>query len=684
MANRLADEKSPYLLQHADNPVDWHPWGEEALALAVAEDKPIFLSVGYATCHWCHVMAHESFEDPEVAALLNRHFVPIKVDREERPDLDEVYMSVCNALTGRGGWPLSVFLTPETKPFYAGTYFPKQTRGGMPGFIPVLTELSKRWNSPERERMVQAAEDITRSLTPQPDPAGSLGQADLQAAQQMLASGFDSQWGGFGQAPKFPSPHQLTFLLRHYLREGDDRSLAMVEQTLSAMRDGGMFDQVGFGFHRYSVDQQWLVPHFEKMLYDQATLAVAFLETYQATGKERYANAAREIFTYVLRDMTSPEGAFYSAEDADSEGEEGLFYVWRPLEVAEVLGGELGGLFSQFYGLSEQGNFEHNTSIPHRRVELADFARAKGMEPAELAERLEEARIKLFEHREERIHPLKDDKVLTAWNGLMIAALSMGARVLGDDAYYQAAQAAARFVLGEMSGPGGRLARRWREGQVAGTGFLEDYAFMAWGLIELYQAGFDPWALEEALRLSRLAVDMFGDERHGGFFFTASDSEELVIRGKEAYDGAIPSGNSVMALNLLRLARLTGDTSLEEAGNAVLAAFAAKVARAPIAYTFLLSALDFGLGPASEVVLVGKPGDPRLDSLLNVLRQGLRPRQVVLLKPGGQDDARLAELAPYSAEMTDMDGGPAAYVCQNFACQRPVNDPRALADLCAS
>ena len=330
MANRLAGEKSPYLLQHADNPVDWRPWGEEALEAARREDKPIFLSIGYATCHWCHVMAHESFEDPEVAELLNRLFVPIKVDREERPDLDEVYMSVCQALTGGGGWPLSVFLTPQGKPFYAGTYFPKQTRGGMPGFIQVLGELGKRWNSPERERMVAAAEEITKAITPQPDPAGSLGLGEIGRAYRQLAGGFDKRWGGFGQAPKFPSPHQLTFLLRHHVRTGDSDALAMVEKTLTAMRDGGMFDQVGFGFHRYSVDAQWLVPHFEKMLYDQALLAIAYLEAFQVTGQPAYADTAREIFSYVLRDMTSPQGAFYSAEDADSEGAEGLFYVWRP------------------------------------------------------------------------------------------------------------------------------------------------------------------------------------------------------------------------------------------------------------------------------------------------------------------------------------------------------------------
>ncbi len=450
--NQLIHEKSPYLLQHAGNPVDWYPWKEEAFQKAREEGKPVFLSIGYATCHWCHVMAHESFEDEEVARLLNDSFVSIKVDREERPDIDHLYMSVCQALTGQGGWPLSIFMTPEGNPFFAGTYFPKTTRMGLIGFRELLQRIAQMW-AQERERLQQSGEEIRRAIQQEITakmPGTALNEKLLEKAYGQFLQTFDPVWGGFGKAPKFPTPHQLNFLLRWHQRSRDPQAGSMVEKTLMAMRQGGIFDQIGFGFHRYSVDEKWLVPHFEKMLYDQALLAIAYLEAYQALRQEEYAQTAREIFAYVLRDMTSPEGGFYSAEDADSEGREGLFYLWRPGEVKELLGEDPGGLFCRFYGITEEGNFEGETSIPHISLPLSTFAEREKMPRDKLAKVLRDCREKLFVAREKRVHPLKDDKILTSWNGLMIAALAKGSQALQDRALAQVASRAADFLLDTM------------------------------------------------------------------------------------------------------------------------------------------------------------------------------------------------------------------------------------------
>ncbi|MBU1274227.1 MAG: thioredoxin domain-containing protein [Proteobacteria bacterium] len=676
MDNRLAQEKSPYLLQHAHNPVAWQPWDQQALDLAKAQDKPIFLSIGYATCHWCHVMAHESFEDPEVAGILNREFVPIKVDREERPDLDGVYMAVCQTLTGRGGWPLSVWLTPDGKPFYAGTYFPKNTRQGMPGFIPVLLELARRWKSTERVKMLAASEEIIKALgaTTQ-GQAGELGLKTLQGAYDGLAQIYDPQHGGFGQAPKFPSPHHLTFLLRWHLRAPDDVALAMVEKTLQEMWRGGMFDQVGGGFHRYSVDTRWLVPHFEKMLYDQAMLTMAYVEAHQLTGKPEYAQTAHEILAYVLRDMTSPEGGFYSAEDADSEGEEGMFYVWTPAQVHEALGPELGGRFCRIYNISPQGNFEHGLSIAHLTRGWDELAHAEGLAPEALQSEMATARERLFAARESREHPLKDDKIITSWNGLMIAALAQASTALGEDAYLEAAAQAAAFVEKRLGTESGRLQRRWRQGHVAGPGYLEDYAFFIWGLIELHQAGQDPVHLERALELTELAGRLFWDDAAGGYFYTPADGEPLIFRDKEIYDGAMPSGNSVMAHNLLRLGRLSARPKLEERADQVMRAFAGVVERMPRAYAQLMNALDFAQGPGQEVVVVGQAGRADTRALLAKAGSSFGPRRVLLLKPVGRGASLVESLAPYCAEMEMVGGAATAYVCANHACQSPVNDP---------
>lgn len=618
--NLLAESKSPYLLQHADNPVAWHPWGENAFQKAKQEDKPVFLSIGYATCHWCHVMAHESFEDTEVADYLNKHFVSIKVDREERPDVDQVYMSVCQALTGRGGWPLSVFMTPDKKPFFAGTYFPKRSRLGMPGFIDICANIADVWKNKRKELMV-SSEKITAAIQqvgkeyPDRLRGKRIDEDTLKECFQHFQKAFDPQWGGFGSAPKFPSPHNYSFLLRWHARTGNKTALEIVEKSLQSMRRGGIFDHIGSGFHRYSVDERWLVPHFEKMLYDQAMLSLAYTDAYQVTGKDCYGQVVRKIATYVLRDMTSPEGGFYCAEDADSpgnadsKGEEGLFYVWNPREVIAHLGQEDGDIFCRFYNITEKGNFEHNLSIPHMTESVDGFAERKKITPKELQHLLDTCREKLFQIREKRIHPLKDDKILSGWNGLMIAALARASQALGESKYYDAAQKSADFVLKSMRNENGRLYRRYRLGENAFPGFLEDYAFMIWGLIELYESGHEVRYLKEALDLNQIMHDLFWDDSSGGFFFTGKDSEQLIIRSKEIYDGAIPSGNSVALMNLMRLARMTGDTALEERAEQIIKTFSAQIMSHPMGFTQFLAACDFIIGPSQEIVVVGAPQD---------------------------------------------------------------------------
>ncbi len=675
--NALIHEKSPYLLQHAKNPVDWHPWGEEAFKKATDQDKPVFLSIGYATCHWCHVMAHESFEDSETASILNEHFVSVKVDREERPDLDKLYMSVCQALTGHGGWPLSVFLTPDKIPFFAGTYFPKVSRQGLIGFPELLLKLNSLWRE-DRERLITAGHQITEHLqkaSRAPSGGKSPDAEMLDKAGVALARSFDAQWGGFGGAPKFPSPHQLTFLLRQHQRSGAANDLQMVEKTLQSMRWGGLFDHVGYGFHRYSVDEKWFAPHFEKMLYDQALLAMAYTETYQVTGKSFYARVAREILTYVLRDMTSPEGGFYSAEDADSEGVEGLFYLWTPGQVREVLGPETGDIFCDFFDIRQGGNFEEGRSIVHMRMSLSAFAEEKSMGEKELAQLLEEGREKLFAAREKRIHPLKDDKILTSWNGLMITALVKAHRVLGDTDYLAAAQKALSFILSTLRKEDGHLMRRYREGEAAHAGYLDDYAFLAWALLEAYETTFDPARLRQAVEVTRSMLSLFWDENDGGFLFTGRENETLIAKSRDAQDGALPSGNSVAALTLLQLGRLTGETAFEEKADLLMRSFSGHVEAYPSAHTQLLQALDFMIGPAREVVITGPREDENTKAMLNVIQRNFLPRQVTLLVSGDEERLRLSELAPFIKEMVPVEGKATAYICRQYACQAPVTDP---------
>ena len=591
--NRLINEKSPYLLQHAYNPVDWHTWTEEAFEVAKWEDRPIFLSIGYSTCHWCHVMERESFENPEVADLLNSKFVAIKVDREERPDIDHIYMQVCQTLTGSGGWPLTIIMTPERQPFYAATYLPPHNRGGMMGLIELLNRLSGLWEN-DREKALQAGQEVSNWVR---KTAGvrrgiTLSPEVFTQAYQQYSQIFDSTYGGFGSAPKFPTPHNLVFLLKYYEQNKDNKALEMVEKTLTGMHQGGIYDHIGFGFSRYSTDRRWLVPHFEKMLYDNALLAMAYLEAYRITGRELYSQVARDIFTYVLRDMQSPEGGFYSAEDADSEGEEGKFYTWSLDEVRDALGSR-GAQYCDVYDISERGNFE-GRNIPNL-IEKS--------EPWEYRTQFEEEGQLLFDLREKRMKPLKDDKILTAWNGLMIAALAMGSRIMKEPRYLQEAQKAADFILQKLRREDGRLLTRYRDGEALYPAYATDYAYLIWGLIELNEAGADGRYLQSAKELNDDLINLFWDQEEGGLFFYGEDSEQLLTRPKEVYDGAMPSDNAVATLNFLRLARIKGDSSLEEKARQQFDHFAGTINENPTAYSFWLQAALFHQNTGQRIIL---------------------------------------------------------------------------------
>lgn len=680
--NRLAAEKSPYLLQHAHNPVDWYPWGEEAFNKAKQDDKPIFLSIGYSTCHWCHVMERESFEDPQVAELMNEAFIPIKVDREERPDIDSIYMSVCQAVTGRGGWPLSIIMTPDRKPFMAATYIPKESRYGMAGMLDLVPAVSSMWNQ-KREELLANADEIVSAISGSiSESAGGPGldENTLERTYQMLRNSFDPANGGFGTAPKFPTPHHLTFLLRYWKRSGEPMALEMVKSTLRAMRMGGIYDHIGFGFHRYSTDPRWLVPHFEKMLYDQALIAIALVETYQVTRDPLYRENAEEIFRYALRDMRSPEGGFYSAEDADSEGEEGKFYLWTEEELEEVLGEIDAKLIKEIFMTSPEGNFldeatrtRNGRNILHLKESLRETAARRGDNYEVLRRSYDDSRRKLFEHREQRVHPSKDDKIMTDWNALMITALSKAARVFGEPAYTQEAATTADFILSKMLGPEGKLFHRFREGEVAVEAFLDDYAFLIWGLTELYQATFNTEYLKNALYLNDQLLARFRDNVHGGFFHTAEDSEKLILRSKEIYDGAIPSGNSVCALNLLQLGRMTGNIDLENKAYEIMQIFSGQVSKMPLGYTQLLCALDFAIGPSREIVVVGDPESIETKEIISYINKEFMPNKVVLLKPPGMEE-EISTLAEYVSGMSMKDDRTTVHICQNYNCNLPSND----------
>ena len=681
--NRLINESSPYLLQHATNPVDWYPWGEEAFEKARKENKPIFLSIGYSTCHWCHVMEHESFADAEVGALLNKYFVAVKVDREERPDIDQVYMVVTQTMTGRGGWPNTVFLTPDKQPFFAGTYFPKESRWGVPGLMELLPRVAEIWQN-DHENVKKSARQITDLLASRGNlsPGMAPDKNLLQKARTLLIERYDPEYGGFGKAPKFPTPHILTFLLRRYHHNDDTQALAMVENTLTRMRLGGIHDHIGFGFHRYSTDGQWLVPHFEKMLYDQALLAIAYTEAFQATAKEFYARTVREILAYILRDMTSKDGGFYSAEDADSEGVEGKFYLWTLPEIHRVLGKEETETFKKIYNLDANGNFasqeaEHaaGSNILHLKKALPDLAGEAGMPEKQLRRRMETNREKLFKVRKKRVHPFKDDKILTDWNGLMIAAFARAGQALNEPRYTAAAIKAADFLMRKLRDKNGRLVKRYRKGIAGLPAHLDDYAFTVWGFLELYEASLNTIYLQEAVRLNDLMLKHFWDPQSGGLFMTAHDSEKLLIRNKEIYDGAIPSGNSVATLNLLRLGHMTGRQDYLKKAEEITRAFSNTVDRFPPGYTQLMVALEYALNPNYEVVIVGRPGAKDTRTMLTALRRPFLPGKVVLLRPADKREAQdIIRLAPYTESMVSRDGKATAYVCTDFVCKLPTTD----------
>ncbi len=672
--NRLASATSPYLLQHAHNPVDWYPWGEEALERARREDKPILLSIGYAACHWCHVMERESFEDAPTAALMNEHFVSIKVDREERPDVDAIYMDAVQAMTGHGGWPLTAFLTPDGKPFYAGTYFPNEDRHGLPAFRKILTAIAETWTARRDEAETQAQRVVDAigrvgSLRASGEPLDEELRARAFGA---LRGAFDPRWGGFGTAPKFPQPMTLEFVLRAHLR-GTADALEMLTTTLDRMAGGGMHDQVGGGFHRYSTDERWHVPHFEKMLYDNAQLARLYVRAWQATGVERYRTVATGTCDYLLREMQHPAGGFFSSQDADAEGVEGRSFVWSWDELV----GAIGEPVATALGAVPSGNWE-GTNVLWMPHPLGGVADEYGMDADGLERAVDEARATLFGLRETRTQPATDDKVLAGWNGLAISALAEAGRVLGDPRYVDAATRAARFVLSELRDPGGRLLRSWRDGTAGGRAYADDHALMADACLALYETTFDPRWFDDARRLTDELLRLFQDEERGGFFQTGSDAEALVVRPKELSDNALPSGNSVAADVLLRLAHLTGEPAYERAGLSALRLVRELMAEAPAGFGHALGALDLAIGPVREVAIVGSPGDPATRALVDeVLVRRFLPNHVLAV--AAPDDAALRTV-PLLEGRTAVDGRPTAYVCERFTCRLPVTEPAALAE----
>ena len=660
--NNLGSSLSPYLLQHKDNPVHWQMWGDAAFARARAEDRPIFLSIGYSACHWCHVMEHESFENEEIAAFLNAHFVSIKVDREEHPDVDEIYMSAVQMMTGSGGWPMSVFLTPELKPFYGGTYFPPTSRFGRPGFKEVLTQIAEAYVT-KRDQIEMSAVQISENIISihssknAPDDYDR-GMADIAAS----AIGKRMDWtdGGFGAAPKFPPTGQIDLLLRVQNRNQDELMLKMAELTLHKMADGGIFDQIGGGFHRYSTDSKWLTPHFEKMLYDNALLTRSYLDAYLVTGDHYYADIARRTLDWVLKEMTDPAGGFYSSQDADSDGEEGLFYIWKPAEIEAVIGAEDAVDFNAIYGVTDKGNFEHESTI------LSVIKKADEVRGGSSAEWLAEVWEKLYDEREKRIHPHRDDKVLTDWNGLMIAAFAAGHRVLGDDKYLIAASQAADFAM-ETMWQNDQLLHSYLGGASGIDGMLDDYAFQLEGLVELYQAEFDPQRLKQAERIADKMIKLFYDETSGGFYHVSAGRTDLISRPKNGYDGAIPSGNSIAAQSLLKLYQLSGRTNYLDKVETTVRSFVTAMRRSPIGFLRFAAVIEELTSPLQQVAIIGNGVEGSSKGLLEIINRQYMPGTVLAFSPDGKTAG--VELL---SDRSIIDGMPAAYFCHNFACEFPV------------
>ncbi len=662
MPNHLIFEKSPYLLQHANNPVDWRPWGKDALDQAALENKPIFLSIGYSTCHWCHVMAHESFEDTEVASILNEHFIPVKVDREERPDLDAVYMNACQIMTGSGGWPLNLFLTPEQEPFFAGTYFPKHNRYGSIGLIELMTEITRQWNT-NRQKLMDAGKGIREAINRQAAQIGdeTAIQTLLQRGVEAFQINYDSKWGGFGTAPKFPAPHNLMFLTADWVARKEKSSFTMVEHTLDQMYRGGIFDHIGGGFSRYSTDDRWLVPHFEKMLYDNALLADLYLSVYQLTGKKLYRRIVQKIFHYALRELRDPQGGFYCGQDADSEGVEGKFYVFTQDEIQKVLGEEDARLFCRWFGVTKEGNFEGKNVL--NLIQNPDYEKENN--------KIEELCQKIYAYRAERTDLHKDDKVLTSWNGLMMAALANAGRILGDSCYLQAGLKVRNFIAENMKDGSGRLFLRWRDGESAGMGQLDDYAFYSYGLLALYQAAFEISYLEEAIRTAEKMVELFFDFEQGGFYLYASDAEQLISRPKEVYDGAIPSGNSIAAWVLHHLAELTGETKWSELAGRQLSFLSRAISHYPAGSAFALLAMREGTSQAWHLVCASN--DSNAVERIHLLTNQQKEKRFSILLKTSENAERLAKAAPFTADYTVPESGDRYYLCQDKTCYPPMS-----------
>lgn len=699
--NRLVQEKSPYLLQHAHNPVDWYPWGKEAFETARREQKPIFLSVGYSTCHWCHVMERESFSDPAIADIMNHHFVSIKVDREERPDVDRIYMAFVQGTTGSGGWPMSVFLTPDLKPFYGGTYYPPEDRFGRPGFRTVLLHIAGVWEK-DRGRIIQAANRSADALQASVNADGgenaNLQQPVLAKTYKQIKASYDATHGGFGRARKFPRPVVFNFLLRYYARTGQKDALQMTLHTLRAMAQGGIHDHIGGGFHRYSTDPIWHVPHFEKMLYDQAQLAISYTEAFQITRDPFFAEIVRDILGYVLRDMRSPEGGFYSAEDADSlfahgrpEHGEGAFYVWEAKEIERILGPEVAPIFNYYYGVELPGNVPSQQDFQGEfkgrnilmiRHTLAETAKRFGKSEDEIQSLLALTRKKLFDARSSRPRPPLDDKVLTGWNGLMISAFARAAQALDEPKYLAAAEAAAGFVRSQLfDSKTGKLKRRYRDGHVAVEGFLEDYAFLVQGLLDLYEASFNVRWLSWAIQLQEKQDQFFWDSEAGGYFATSGKDPSLIVRMRDTYDGAEPAANSVAAMNLLRLGQMTDRQEWREKAEKTFSAFARPLETVPQAMPQLAAALDFSLSKTKQIVIAGEPESPDTRALLRLVHERYIPNKILLLADGAGGQKQLAQWLPFIKFVKQKEGRATAYICENYVCKLPTADPAMVARL---
>ncbi|MBI1858117.1 MAG: thioredoxin domain-containing protein [Candidatus Melainabacteria bacterium] len=683
--NRLINEKSPYLLQHAYNPVNWYPWGEEAFEKAKNENKPVFLSIGYSTCHWCHVMEKESFENEEVASLLNDVCVPIKVDREERPDIDHIYMTVCQVMTGSGGWPLNLFLTPDKRPFFAGTYFPPKERFGRIGFYELLMHIRKIWDT-ENTKAVNAAKQIVELLEEISTHSKSVSfdKTVIDKAFHQLKARYDVHFGGFGSSPKFPSPHLLLFLLRYYKETKNNEALEMVENTLTSMRSEGIYDHIGFGFHRYATDEKWHLPHFEKMLYDQAMHIMAYTEAYQVTKKDIYKNVSCEIIEYLMRDMLSLEGGFYAAEDADSEGEEGKYYVWSKSELKQELGSSDFEMFQKIFYLEDEGNFleeatkqKTGSNVICFKESLEKISEREGISVDKIKDFIDKAVKKLLKKRQTHIPPQKDDKILTDWNGLLIAALAKAGVAFKEQKYTHLAINAYSFIKDKMTRDN-KLQHSYRDGVVKGDGTLDDYSFLVWGLIELYEATFEESYLIEANELNKIILKHFKDDKSEGFFFMPDFSETVLVRKKEYFDGAIPSGNSVSLYNLARLAKYFNNLEYADIANKALSAFGAEAKEHPIGFMMFMVALEFLLNKSQEVVIVGDSDDKNIKEILNIVSESYKPNCVKLFV----DTKRKSNISnPMLKDYKMLNNKPTIYICENYACKEPITDISKLSDI---